>query len=90
MPRKYQPIWESIKAVKVGQEVPVRCHESSVRTLKNAVLKEKSLETATKKRLAMPFAGNLEIRIEYPTPENKIPPGFVVIYFKLSWDGSRL
>jgi len=90
MPRKYQPIWESIKAVKVGQEVPVRCHESSVNTLKNAVLKEKSLETASKKKLGMPFAGNLEIRIVKASRENEIPKGFVVIYFKLSWDGSRL
>ena len=90
MPRKYQPIWDRIKAVKVGEEVPIKVHETAVKTLKAAVFKEKSIETASKKRLGMPFAGNLELRLELPTAENKIKVGWVIIYFKLSWDGTRL
>lgn len=84
-PRRYQSIWEAIKAAPVGKEVPVKCHATASKTLRQAVLKEKSLETASKKKLGMRYAGKLEIR-EAPA----VPTGYVIIFFKLSWDGQRL
>jgi hypothetical protein len=85
MPRKYKKIWDAIKQVKVGQEVPVRVHKTAAKTLRQAVLKEKSMETAPKKQLGMRYAGKLEIR-EEPVPNTDT----VIVYFKLSWDGTRL
>ena len=84
-PRQYQSSWEAIKKVPVGTELPVKCHATASKTLRQAVLKEKSLETATKKKLGMRFAGKLEIR-EAPA----VPNGYVIVFFKLSWDGTRL
>lgn len=83
--RKYQPIWEQIKATPVGTEVPVKCHATMVATLRQAVLKEKSLETSQAKKLGMPYAGKLEIR-----EEKAFPTGYVIVFFKLQWDGRRL
>jgi hypothetical protein len=87
MPRKYQPIWEQIKKADVGTEVPVKCHGTAVETLKQAVLKEKSRETSAKKKLGLRFAGPLEIRV---LTEGVQPKGYAIVYFKLTWDGTRL
>jgi hypothetical protein len=87
MTRKYEPIWDAIKSQPVGKELPVKVHGTAVRTLKQAVLKEKSIETAARKRLGMRFAGKLEIRI---VTEGVTPTGYAIVYFKLSWDGTRL
>jgi hypothetical protein len=87
MTRKYQPIWEAIKKADVGTEVPIKCHGTAVNTLRQAVLKEKSRETAARRRLGMRFAGNLEIRV---VTEGVVPTGYALVYFKLSWDGTRL
>jgi hypothetical protein len=87
MTRRYEPIWHAIKAAKVGTEVPVKVHGTAAKTLRQAVLKEKSIETAQRKKLGLPFAGNLEIR---EVTEGVVPTGYCIIYFKLSWDGTRL
>jgi len=84
-PRQYQPIWNAIKTAPVGEEVQVKIHGTASKTLRQAVLKEKSIETAARKKLGMRFAGKLEIR-ELPC----YPNGYVIVFFKLSWDGTRL
>lgn len=84
-PRQYQSIWEAIKAAPVGKEVPVKCHATASKTVRQAVLKEKSRETASRKQLGMRYAGKLEIR-----EEPAVPNGYVILFFKLSWDGTRL
>lgn len=86
MSRKYAPIWKAIKAAKVGEPVAVRVHESAVRTLVQAVKKEKTREVATKKKLGMRFAGNLIILQEEDTKK----AGYFVVKFTLDWDGERL
>lgn len=83
--RQYQPIWEAIKKVPVGKEVQVKCHISAKKTLRQAVLKEKSRETALRKKLGERYAGNLEIR-ELPAKQ----ADYILIAFKLSWDGTRI
>lgn len=87
MPRKYQGIWEQIKNVDVGKEVPVKVHGTFVRTLKQAVLKEKSIETSARRRLGLLHAGRLEIRV---VTKDVKPAGYAIVYFKLSWDGTRI
>lgn len=85
-PRRYQPIWEMISKLPVGEETPVRVHHTAAKTLIQAVSKEKSRETASKKQLGMRFAGKLAIR-ETVCPKDE---EFRVIYFQLEWDGRRL
>lgn len=87
MTRKYQPIWESIKAVDPGTEVAVKVHGTAEKTLRQAVLKEKSRETAIRKKLQMPRAGKLEIRVQ---TDGVNPNGYVIVYFKLDWDMRKL
>lgn len=84
--RKYQPIWIALKAAKVGVVVPVRCHESAVATVIQAVKKEKTGEVADKRRLGMAFAGPMKIEVE----KCKKHVEFVVVNFSLEWDGERL
>lgn len=85
MPRKYAAIWQQLKKVPVGQEVPVKCHATMVKTLKQAVMKEKSRETADLKRIGEMYAGKMEIRVEAAAPT-----GYVIVFFKLQWDGTRI
>lgn len=85
-PRKYYPIWEAISKAKVGEAVPVRVHRTAVDTLIQAVSKEKSRETATKKKLGMRFAGKLVIAKQIDEKD----PEFVIVRFSLEWDGRRL
>lgn len=85
MARKYDPIWERIKAVKVGEEVPVKVHATAAKTLRHGVWDAKSRETAIKKQLGMPSAGKLKIR-----EVAAVPSGYVILFFKLEWDGTRL
>lgn len=84
--RRYESIWKAISAAKVGAPVQIRVHTSAARTLIQAVCKEKSRETAIKRRLGMPFAGKLII--DRPTATDD--QGFVVISFSLDWDGRQL
>lgn len=83
--RKYYSIWEAIKKAPIGTEVQVKCHATAAKTLRQAVLKEKSIETSAAKKLGMPYAGELEIRESAATPT-----GYMVVFFKLQWDGRRL
>lgn len=87
MTRRYAPIWQAIKAAKVGTEVPIKVHGTSANTLKKAVWKEKSRETATRKKIGMRYAGRLECRI---VTEGVHPHGYCLLYFKLTFDGTRI
>jgi hypothetical protein len=83
--RKYQSIWEAIKTAPVKTGVQVKCHGTASKTLRQGVLKEKSAETAVAKRLGIAHAGKLEI-----TEQTATPSGYVIVTFKLQWDGRRL
>ena len=85
MSRKYQPIWEAVKTADVGTEVQVKCHGTAVTTLQQAVFKEKSIETASRKKLGMRFAGKLRVRVVAAQPS-----GYAIVFFKLEWDGTKL
>jgi hypothetical protein len=87
MPRKYESIWAAIKAADVGVEVPIKVHGTAAKTLRQAVLKEKSLETAIRKKVGLRYAGKLEIR---EVTEGVHPHGYCIIYFKLTFDGTRI
>ena len=83
--RKYQSIWKAIKEAPVAIGVQVKCHGTASKTLRQGVLKEKSIETSVTKKLGLPHAGRLEITEEVATPS-----GYVIVLFKLQWDGRRL
>jgi hypothetical protein len=85
MARRYEAIWENLKKIPVGQEVQVKCHATFVNTLKQAVMKEKSRETALREKLGMEAAGKMQIRTEPAQPS-----GFVCVFFKLTWDESKI
>jgi hypothetical protein len=85
-PRKYAAIWDAISAAEVGKIVSVRVHETAAKTVRQAVCKEKSRETAERKRLGMFAAGKLIIT---ETPDKK-DAEFVILNFSLEWDGRRL
>ena len=87
MTRRYETIWQAIKDTPVGNELAVKVHGTAAKTLRQGVLKEKSAETAQRKKLGLRFAGRLEIR---EVTEDVQPSGYCIIYFKLSWDGNRL
>jgi hypothetical protein len=83
--RKYLPVWQAISAAKVGEVVSIRVHHTAAATLIQAVSKEKSRETAEKKRLSMPFAGPLKIQ------KRKVDhAGYQIVEFSLQWDGRKL
>lgn len=85
MPRKYHAIWQAIKTADVSVGVEVKCHWTAVKTLKQAVFKEKSMETAQRKKVGMLYAGKLDVT-ERPAKD----PDYVIVCFKLQWDGTRL
>jgi len=85
MARKYESIWTAIKAVDVGKEVGVKCHATAVTTLIHAVEKEKSRETAIRKKLGLRYAGKMRERTEEAQPS-----GYVIVFFKLEFDGTRI
>jgi hypothetical protein len=85
-PRKYFPIWEMISKLPVGKETPVRVHHTACKTMIQAVSKEKSIETASKKKLGMRFAGKLVVRETVDPSDGE----FRIVYFSLEWDGRRL
>lgn len=81
--RKYTPIWKAIKAAKTNEEVKIKCRTAFAATLRQGVMKEKSRETAQRKKLGLPYAGKLIIRTEAAGDA-------VAIYFKLDWDGTKI
>ena len=83
--RKYAVIWETISATPVGQVTQVRVHKTAAATLIQAVSKEKSRETADKKRLGMPFAEPLKV-----ATKEVDAAGYQIVEFSLEWDGRRL
>jgi hypothetical protein len=85
--RQYQAIWEAIKKLPVKQELAVRVHSSAVSRVKQAVKLEKTKEVAVKKKVGMMRPGPLVIRVAADT---KVGSDFKIIYFSLSWDGSKL
>jgi molybdenum-dependent DNA-binding transcriptional regulator ModE len=82
----YQSIWLRIKQVKMGEEVQVRIHTSVAARLIQAVRKEKTIETAAKKKLGMPYAGMLKVRRAIDTNN----PNFEHIYFSIPYDWSKM
>lgn len=86
--RQYERIWLAIKKVDTGTEVPIRVHATAKRRLIQAVKLEKTKEVATKKKIGMLRQGPLAIRVT--TDSIKNDASFVIIYFKLHWDGTKL
>jgi hypothetical protein len=67
--RKYEVIWEKIKAADPGQWVDVSVVDTSmIQTIINMVQVEKSTANVARKRLDLPAYGKLVIRRE---PEKK-------------------
>lgn len=64
----------------------MRVHESAAATFRQAISKEKSRETAEKRKLGMPFAGKMVIA-EAAEEGN---PGYLIFTLSLEWDGRRL
>lgn len=87
--RKYQPIWEAIKTASIQRPVQVACHPDYARTLIQAVKKEKTIDVAIRKRLALPRQGTLKISKEPETINNRLT-GRIVVSFILKWDGTQL
>lgn len=85
MTRRYQSIWAAISTANVGAPVIVTVHYSAVKTLRQAVSKEKSRETAIKRKLGLPFAGKLIVKESEPDSS-----GRVKIEFRLDYDNRRL
>ena len=92
MARKYQPLWERIKAIPPGGSVSVIVHESFVKTLKLCLIKEKSLETRQRKALGLPYVGQLGIKeSQYISPaesKNKLQD-MVEVTFTVSYNLSH-
>lgn len=89
--RRYEAIWLSIKSKQPGEPTDVRCHPSAVKTIIQAVKKEKTKDVAVKKKIGMLCAGPMEI-IHNPEfdPVTRKATGLVIITFKLTWDGTKL
>lgn len=88
--RMYESIWKQLKAVDVGIPVAVKIHASASRRLIQAVKKEKTIETAQKKKLGMRFAGKMDIDICACEVTDKDFKTHVIVKFTLTWDGQRL
>jgi len=86
--RQYERIWLTLKELPVKEELPVRIHADARKRLIQAVKLEKTKEVAIKKRLDIPRAGLLKIRWTEDTVRKD--PQFVIVYFSLLWDGSKL
>jgi len=85
--RQYESIWLAIRNAPTGTVTAVKIHATASKTLRQAVFKEKSLETSQRKKLGMRFAGKLEVTEQL---EGVVPHGYVILNFKLSWDGTKL
>lgn len=83
--RRYAKIWKAISAADVGKPVQVRVHHSAAKTLIQAVMKEKSRETAMLSKLDMLRAGKLEI-----TRGAIQIDGYQIITFVLPVDGRKI
>jgi len=87
--RQYERIWLELKKIPVKQEVAVRIHATAERRIIQAVKLEKTKDVAVKKKLGLPRPGTLKIRVtEDTTPKKDVD--FVIVYFSLLWDGSKL
>ena len=86
--RQYERIWLAIKELPIGGELAVRVHVSAKARLIQAVKLEKTKEVAIKRKLGLPRQGPLCIRVGEDTPKNSRDA--VIVYFKLSWDGTKL
>jgi len=88
--RRYEQIWLTIKSKQPGEVVTIRCHPSAVKTIIQAVKKEKTREVSVKRKIGMLTAGPLEICHNPEFDKQGKPTGMTLITFKLSWDGSKL
>lgn len=86
--RQYERIWLEIKELPVKKELPVRIHATATRRLIQAVKLEKTKDVAVKKKLELPRPGRMKIRVAPDTV--KKDSSFVIVYFSLEWDGTKL
>jgi hypothetical protein len=86
--RQYERIWVELKKIPVKQEIAVRIHATAERRLIQAVKLEKTKDVAVKKKLELPRPGKLKIRVTEDTVKKDV--SFVIVYFSLLWDGSKL
>lgn len=86
--RQYERIWVELKKLPVKTEIAVRVHSTAERRIIQAVKLEKTKEVAVKKKLVMPRQGTLKIRVTEDTVKKDVD--FVIVYFSLLWDGSKL
>jgi hypothetical protein len=84
----YQKIWLAIKALPDSKELAVRTHRTAEKRVIQAVKLEKTKEVAVKKQVGMLTQGPLVIRVGADSV--KSDSDFVVIYFSLKWDYSKL
>lgn len=83
--RKYEKIWTAISKASVAEPVQVRVHYSAAKTLIQAVLKEKSRETAIRAKLDMLRAGKLTVKRGEVQKD-----GYQIITFILPVDGRKI
>lgn len=86
--RQYERIWQAVKTCELGEEVAVRIHASGEKRLIQAVRLEKTKEVAVKKKVGMLRQGPLLVRVTTDTV--KQDAAFIIVYFKLQWDGTKL
>lgn len=75
----YEPLWLKIKNAETDKEVPVRIHHTSVKTLIQAVRKERSMDAGQMRKIGEPAEGPLDVRVDKDT---KLDPEFRTVYFK--------
>lgn len=84
--RQYQDLWQKIASASAGEGTPVVCHKSFVRTLIQAVRKEKTAANMLRKQLELSHYGRLHQKIE-PIVGTKDK---VRVTFTLTFNGDHL
>lgn len=79
--REYEPIWNTIKSRPAGEVTAVRIHKNAVKTLIQAVRKEKAYENALRVQLGMTSDGKLDAAVSV----DKTDPNFHIVKFTLQW-----
>jgi hypothetical protein len=87
--RMYESIWQAIKKLEDGKELPVRIHNSAKARLIQAVKLEKTKDVSGKRKVGILTQGPLVIRSTVDTTA-AASKDFSVVYFSLKWDWSKL
>lgn len=87
--RQYESIWNAIKSADPTKPIQIRCHPNAVKTIIQAVKKEKTRECGVRGKLGMLRQGKLEIVHNPEVVDGKLT-GKAMITFKLQWDGTKL